>query len=248
MMSGRRDGFPHGLVLGLTMAESAILIVFVLLLAMTVLVGRESARRQSAEKELELCEDIHEIMRKHGLDKDGLSRLLSTYKDVRRDSEKWWKLLGLVDKLVPERTPEAIAARVREAGGSGTDHPSCWYDDDSSVVYLFDVALTDGGFVLWEALSPQHHHKRTLLPLGDVVTGRTLTTEQFLAQTRPLFQWSVDSANKKECRFFVRAFDHTAPNQKELYKTRMRTLESRFYKNASPSGPSPFIEPAPPLP
>ena len=51
-----------------------------------------------------------------------------------------------------------------------------------------------------------------------------------------MFEWSV-AAN---CRFFVRAFDLTAADQKQMYKTRMRTLESRFYEDASPSGPPPF--------
>ena len=63
-------------------------------------------------------------------------------------------------------------------------------------------------------------------------TATTLTSQQFLDQTKPVYDWSVD----EECRFFVRAFDMTAADQKELYKDRMRTLESHFYKNANPTG------------
>ena len=44
-----------------------------------------------------------------------------------------------------------------------------------------------------------------------------------------------------DCRFFVRAFDVTAPDQKELYKERMLLLESRFYKYANPTGPPPAV-------
>lgn len=253
-MSDPKNAFPRGLVLGLTMAESAILIVFVLLLAMTVLITRESDRRKAAEGELERYNEIRCIMEEYGLGMDGLLHVLSTYRDDQRDAGNWRELVRQSALLVPKRTPEAIVreleegrkARDRTKGGGGTDHPSCWYDDDGSVAYLFDIALTDNGFVLKEAQSPQHRRERALLPLDDVVTSRTLTTEQFLAQTRPVFQSSVNNA--KECRFFVRAFDHTAPSQKELYKNRMRHLESRFYKNANPSGPSPFSGPAPPLP
>ena len=121
-------------------------------------------------------------------------------------------------------------------GGTGTDNPSCWYDRDGTVAYLFDVALTDRGFILEAARAPQHQGERASLPLERIETGRSLTPREFVRQTLPVFRWSVD----RKCRFFVRAFDRTGPAEKELYKVRMRTLEGHFYKNANPTGPSPF--------
>ena len=304
-MSERRSTFPRGLVLGLTMAETAILIIFVLLLALTVLIARETDRRQAAEQDLERFEEIRQILAQRGLSAEELLRSSRAREDDRRAADNWRELVRNLEDRIPDASPETIVSRLNEAqqinelldgagleptpevdrqdildlardaerwraragtvpdlasaldranariaqleaqvGGRGTDHPSCWYDADNSVAYLFDVALTDDGFVLRETSAPQHRDRRASLPLDEVVTGRTLNAEQFLAQTRPVFRWSVG----EDCRFFVRAFDLTAANQKELYKTRMRTLESHFYKNASPSGPPPFSDPAPPLP
>ncbi len=346
-MSEHRSTFPRGLVLGLTMAETAILIIFVLLLALTVLLARETDRRQAAEQDLERFEEIRQTLAQRGLSAEELLRSIRARGDDQRAADSWRELVRNLEGRMPDVSPETIVSHLNEAqeinelldeagleptpddvstlvailragreadvtaddvwdaisvqealvdalgdggremdrqdivdlvrdaerwrarvgtvpdlaseldranariaqlevqaGGRGTDHPSCWYDADNSVAYLFDVALTDDGFVLREASAPQHRRRRASLPLDDVVTGRTLNTEQFLAQTRPVFRWSVGEG----CRFFVRAFDLTAADQKELYKTRMRTLESHFYKNARPSGPPPFSDPPPPLP
>ena len=346
-MSEHRSTFPRGLVLGLTMAETAILIIFVLLLALAVLLARETARREAAEQDLERFEEIGRVLEQRGLSADELLRSIRAHEDDRRAADNWRELVRDLEDRIPDAAPETIVSHLNEAqeinellddpgleptpedvstlaailrvgreadvtaddlrdaisvqealvdvlghggsetdrqdivdlvrdaerwraragtapdlvsaieranariaqleaqvGGRGTDHPSCWYDVDNSVAYLFDVALTDDGFVLREPSAPQHRRRRASLPLDNVVTGRTLSAEQFLAQTRPVFRWSVG----EDCRFFVRAFDLTAADQKELYKTRMRTLESHFYKNARPSGPPPFSASAPPLP
>lgn len=321
------------------MAETAILIIFVLLLALTVLLARETDRRQAAEQDLERFEEIRQTLAQRGLSAEELLRSIRARGDDQRAADSWRELVRNLEGRMPDVSPETIVSHLNEAqeinelldeagleptpddvstlaailragreadvtaddvrdaisvqealvdalgddgsemdrqdivdlvrdaerwrardgtvpdlaseldranariaqlesqaGGRGTDHPSCWYDADNSVAYLFDIALTDDGFVLREASAPQHRRRRASLPLDDVVTGRTLSTEQFLAQTRPVFRWSVG----EDCRFFVRAFDLTATDQKELYKTRMRTLESHFYKNASPSGPPPL--------
>ena len=139
--------------------------------------------------------------------------------------------------LTLEDAKERIAD-TESGDGRGTDHPSCWTDDDDTVAYLFDVALVDAGYILQQARAPQHEHKRASLPLSRIRTGRLLSPTDFREQTREILDWSIDN----ECRFFVRAFDLTAADQKEVYKDRMRTLESRFYKNANPSGPAPSVE------
>jgi len=94
------------------------------------------------------------------------------------------------------------------------------------------VALAPDGFVVALARAPEHEAERQLLPVESVRTSRLLTESQFLRQTRSVYEWSVE----RGCRFFVRAFDLVAADRKDLYKRRMRVLESRFYKNANPTG------------
>ena len=249
-MSERGRTFPRGLVLGLTMAEIAILIIFVLLLALAALLARESDRRQAAERELVRFEQIAALFEAEALPEDPVALRAALRERVgdHRDADSWRELVRAIEATPGELREMAEAmnaaaqrgmspAEVRDAiesrqVGGGSDHPSCWYDRDGTVAYLFDVALVAGGFVLDLARAPQHEAERALLPLDLVQTGSVVSQAQFLRQTRPVYEWSVE----RSCRFFVRAFDATAADQKDLYKRRMGALESRFYKNANPTG------------
>ena len=249
-MTERGRTFPRGLVLGLTMAEIAILIIFVLLLAVAALLAREADRRQAAERELVRFEQIEALFEAEALPGDplALGAVLRERVDDHRDADSWRELVREIEATPGELREMAEAmnaaaqrgmspAEVRDAiesrqVGGGSDHPSCWYDRDGTVAYLFDVALVARGFVVDLARAPQHEAERALLPLDLVRTGSVVTQAQFLRQTRPVYEWSV----QRKCRFFVRAFDVTAADQKDLYKRRMGALESRFYKNANPTG------------
>lgn len=249
-MTERGRTFPRGLVLGLTMAEIAILIIFVLLLALAALLAREADRRQAAERELVRFEQIAALFEEEALPQDpvALKAALRERVDEHRDADRWRELVRetettpdvlreMADAMSAAARAGMSPAEVREAiesrqVGGGSDHPSCWYDRDGTVAYLFDVALVASGFVVDLARAPQHEAERALLPLDIVRTGSTLNQAQFLRQTRPVYEWSVE----RGCRFFVRVFDVTAADQKDLYKRRMGALESRFYKNANPTG------------
>ena len=375
-LSDRGRTFPRGLVLGLTMAEIAILIIFVLLLALAALLAHEAERREEAEGELVRFEQMETLFEEEALPEDPVvfKSVLRERVDEHEDADSWRELVREIERAFPEPSVQEVVERIQESaigrmsppdaeellaahraveradahaeleralqaadisatagelremaevmeaaarlgmstdeirdaienrdaietgraleelletndgadgqepleqvvqdakswrdssgsdsaalakqldraqdrierleaqararGGGGTDHPSCWYDRDGTVAYLFDVALTADGFVMDVAHAPQHEAKRELLPIDAVRTGVRLTQAAFLSQTRAVYQWSVE----RECRFFVRAFDLTAADQKDLYKRRMRVLESRFYKNANPTGALP---------
>lgn len=324
------------------MAEIAILIIFVLLLALAALLARESERRQDAEQRLVRYGQIETLFQDEALPEDpvALRSVLRERVDEHHDADRWRELAREIETAFPEPSVREVVERIQESeigrmspaeaedllaahraveaadayagleqameeaglaatpgeirdmaeamnaaarrgmspaevreaiesrdeveaaaasadpavlagqlgrarerierleaqaaarGGDGLDHPSCWYDGDGTVAYLFDVALVAGGFVVDLARAPEHDAERKLLPVGSVQTSRLLTEDQFLRQTLPVYDWSV----ARQCRFFVRAFDRVAADQKELYKRRMRVLESRFYKNPNPTG------------
>jgi hypothetical protein len=56
---------------------------------------------------------------------------------------------------------------------------------------------------------------------------RELSPEQFLSQTRSIFNWSEE----RDCRFVVEIADETGTAEKMAYKTRLRTVEQHFYKH-----------------
>ena len=187
---------------------------------------------------------VSETEARHG---QGVAPGSQTLMDIVRDAERWREYRDSTenDMASPLEQAEEQIVTLNEQierlenqvqGGGGTDHPSCWYDDDGSVAYLFDVGLMETGLILRLHESPQHEDERRELPLSPIQFGRVLSSTQFVEQTRPIYDRSV----AQECRFFALAFDHTSPAQKELYKTRMQQLEQHFYKFAYPTGPSPF--------
>lgn len=322
------------------MAEIAILIIFVLLLALAALLARESERREEAEQRLVRYEQIETLFQDEALPEDPvvLRSVLRERMNEHEDADSWRELVREIETAFPEPSVQEVVAGIQESeigrmspaeaeellsahravetadahaeleqamkgagveatpgelremagalnaaarrgmspaevreaiesrdemeaagadpavlaeqldrarerierleaqaaarGGGGLDHPSCWYDGNGTVAYLFDVALAPGGFIVAPARAPEHEAARKQLPVGSVQTSRLLTEAEFLRQTLPVYQWSVE----RQCRFFVRAFDRVAADQKEIYKRRMQVLESRFYKNANPTG------------
>ena len=130
------------------------------------------------------------------------------------------------------RTPEEIldAIRQSEGGTGGTENPSCLRNSRGRPAYLYDVALAAAGYFLEPTRAPAYTPARSTPPprsiLTGVRTGRWLSEAQFQEQTLPIRTWSDVS----ECVLFVRVWDQTLPREKQLYKDRMRTLESVFYR------------------
>ena len=171
-----------------------------------------------------------------------------------RDAERWRERAGqslteLAANLErAEEQVERLRAQSRSrsrsrsgAGRGGTDHPSCVYRDGDRPAYLFEVGLVESGYLLRPAeiaLDPPAN-LRPLRPAA-IRPDRALGETEFEERTQEIFDWS----RREQCRFFVRVFDHTAPDRKARYKELMQTLEGRFYKYEGTTGESPFTRPA----
>lgn len=169
-----------------------------------------------------------------------------------RDAERWRERAGqslteLAANLErAEEQVERLRAQSRSrsrsgAGRGGTDHPSCVYRAGDRPAYLFEVGLVDSGYLLRPAeiaLDPPAN-LRPLRPAA-IRPDRALGETEFEERTQEIFDWS----RREQCRFFVRVFDHTAPDRKARYKELMQTLEGRFYKYEGTTGESPFTRPA----
>lgn len=175
----------------------------------------------------------------------GLEPTPEAVEELFRDAERWRERAGQsLDRMAAdleraEAQVERLRAQARSHSGpgrGGMDHPSCRYRDGRRVAYLFDIGLVESGYIVRPAEVASDPAERTVLPLGRVRLDRTLRESEFLEQTQALFDWS----REEECRFFVRVFDHTPPDQKARYKELMKTLEGRFYKYAGAAAESPF--------
>lgn len=187
----------------------------------------------------------------------GLEPTREAVEELFRDAERWRERAGQsLDRMAAdleraEEQVERLRAQARSLAGpgrGGMDHPSCRYRDGSRVAYLFDIGLVESGYLVRPAEVASDPAERAALPLDRVRLDRALRESEFLEQTQALFDWS----RGEECRFFVRVFDHTPPDQKARYKELMRTLEGRFYKYAGTAAESPFPDaatgPGPPAP
>jgi len=147
-----------------------------------------------------------------------------------------WSSDGARGELVDAQDRiERLENRLKSLGGGGTDHPSCWYADDSRLSYLLDVVLHPAGlFVDWAEGAETRSAGDRRLPVDDIRTLRLrpLSREDFLEQTRSVFEWSREA----ECRFFVRIYDTIDSTEKDTYKSQLRTVEMHFYKYEVPLG------------
>ncbi len=118
-----------------------------------------------------------------------------------------------------------LEAKLAKFGG-GIDKKPCWADSNGKLQSIFDVALTTGGIEIRDNQVPARVDDEKLLPLGDITFGKEISDETFDNQTERLFDWS----QSHDCRFYVRVYDLTGADEKELYKQRLRTVEGHFYK------------------
>jgi hypothetical protein len=110
--------------------------------------------------------------------------------------------------------------------GRGTEKPACWADPETGKPeYIFDVALQSTSLLVRDNALPQRRDDEAKLPIQQIRFGENTSLQQFRDETNPLFLWS----EKEGCRFFVRVFDLTAPQEKYRYKLHLRTVGERFY-------------------
>ena len=118
---------------------------------------------------------------------------------------------------------------AKEQLGNGLVYPSCFRSSRGRTQFVFEVEFDEDSVVMHQLPVPSNEAKRRSAPFGRISTGRKLTPAQFTEETKPLFDWS----KKEECRFFVRIYDLTRPENKSVYKQMMKTVENHFYKYES---------------
>jgi len=144
-------------------------------------------------------------------------------------------------KLLPERVRSCVEENQRlqgqvanvekRYGGAGTVYPSCWVAATGGTEFVLDVDLLsnpDGGrLVIHDGKVPGHENDKAVL-FRDVQFEHPLTESDFLDQTRPFYDFGTKE--RPECRFFVRVYDRTAPQDKSTFKDLLLTVEKNFYK------------------
>jgi hypothetical protein len=133
----------------------------------------------------------------------------------------------------------SIYQETFDSTGQGTEMPACWVDPaNGKPEYIFNVGLTSKGFIIESRIYEHRKKEQSALPISGITLNKEISPKQFLRECLPLYEWS----RSQGCRFFVNAHDLTNPNEKDIYKKRMRVLEQRFYKYESRNEPFPLHE------
>lgn len=116
-------------------------------------------------------------------------------------------------------------SQLKKAGLGKGERP-CWVKPDGTIEYLYDVVLSSTGIRMRGYDYPHRRQERSTLPLPTTDPNETLSMDEFLRRTAPLYNTSV----AQNCRFFVVVYDGTGETEKEIYKKELRTVEGHFYK------------------
>ena len=177
----------------------------------------EEAIKELKEKNGDFAEmEIEEIIGELILARDNYNEI------KKKDTE----IAKLINKLKDyEKTKDQLAYYKERYGN---DKPPCWKKEGTIArpEYLYDAIINDVGVVLLNTDSRYPHRidERKALPLNSVVENITLSSDQFLSQTKDIFE-----LNKETCRHYLLVKDQSG-NNKNHFKRYLSAIEDRFYK------------------
>ena len=256
----RNKSYQRGLVLGFTMAEVALLIIFVLLITFAALLAVQGEKRKEAEriahenKELisKLQYQIKELQKLvGGKDVEELLREIKRVEKQVKDFESYFGDKDIEDvKKELEKAKQYVEKTREGAKESGfSTHPDAVKDTLISYGKLISAGKGTEVPSCWtrEDGTVEYIYDVKLTPTGLVMRETDLSHRAEERQNLPVqniilgqdilektFLSSTshlfEFSQSKECRFFVRVFDSTGPTEKAVYKSRLKAVEARFYK------------------
>lgn len=257
-MSDAREnlGYRRGVVLGLTIAEIIILIMFALLLAMTaVLVKRQKATIAAVETRMagkQLPQTVIEKLSEMKINlaqKDGELQIMAILNaaDVdptrQKEQQKTYQLGSDVqqtfgkeitaDKLL--KTQNDLKSQLESnKAEQGKILPPCYQSKKGDPIpFVFDLYVRNETLVLRDS-APETLRDRFKNDFGNSPSAISFSSDRdFLTKVRPY----ADFGKKHQCKFYVKVYDETGGN-KERLKSQLKIIESTFVWTFMMSGKS----------
>jgi len=130
---------------------------------------------------------VREIKRQGGLATPAeIAKRLQSYEALSHEN-------GTLKGQVSQLTKQIKAA------GRGNEFPSCWVTPAGEIESIFELVLSPKGIVIENHAPADRLGDEAALPLKKVTYDLPLGTDQFVAQMRPLYRWSI----AHQCRFYV---------------------------------------------
>ena len=210
------EGRRTGVVLGLTIAEIILLILFAVVLAMAGVLAKRKAMIQAeanamlntakAEKTIPIDPAVYQV----GLD----FRKLFGQKSVQEVLNELNRLQADFDKLKSEMAKlsntEVLPPCFRNANGG-------------QAPYIYEIRLkNDGYFLVDTAPEKIKNQLRNEIP-GQVPLDRVLSTSEFKSATNPY----INYGKRNQCKFYVKVYDDSQAGREKI-KNQLKVIESNF--------------------
>ena len=234
--------YRRGLVLGLTMAEIMLLILFTLLLAIgaavafneeknRVAVAEAAAAAAAAEKEVKELKDIVSTLgfftEQNGAGvyiTDIISEIIRGSSETltpQEIAEAIENARDLIDENENLRGQVEQLIRRLAALGGGNELPSCWVTSSGVVESIFEITITASGLVIKDRDLPHRSDNKLTLPIGGIPYEVILSGDDFETYLEPLGQWARDN----ECVFYAMRFSNVSDAPINL----VNTVADAFY-------------------
>lgn len=237
--------YRRGLVLGLSLAELFLILLFLVLLAS---LGVQASLQQRLERgkhdsgEL-LDQLVAAVEPGTPIEPEEALRLLKEEADEARAAKS--KVEELQDQLQEEREAkeDAVARLERAYAEKGQTNP-CWYvvvaDADKpdgkreKYVSIFEVRVEDEGFFVREPRSLPHGTQKGDTSHLPKLKRSTFTEKLSESAFRAAFSGFSKAGSESlvhdyECYFMVDVYDHTSSGNKDGYKRKMSVVEDLFF-------------------
>lgn len=244
-------GYRRGVVLGLTIAEIILLILFAIVLALTgVLIKRKNATITEVETRMaaqQLPPAISQKLAEMNVNlstREGEQKLLGILNNADTDPERLKRQqqalqLGLdIQKAFGNTiTAEQIQKNQVELknqvdllkadhvkAGTGQILPPCYQSGKSDPVpFVFDIFVKNDVLVMRETV-PERLRSRFDSDFKGTPSSQTFVNDrEFINKTKHF----VDYGKRQQCKFYVKVFDETSGGKNRL-KSQLKLIEGSF--------------------
>lgn len=211
----KEEGRRLGIVLGLTIAEIILLILFAVVLAMAgVLMKRGTLIKEQVERQV--LTDTNKLLKDPTTYQAGSDFQKFFGKDAKVSDvfNEQRKLQSDLDKLKSE---------MAKSGNVEILPPCLRIANGGNIPYIYDIAIRNDGVALFDTspdlLKPQLKREFPNPP----PLGKILSAQEFKSLTNSY----IDYGKRNQCKFYVKVYDETQ-NNKDKFKSQLKIVESNF--------------------
>jgi len=210
------EGRRTGVVLGLTIAEIILLILFAVVLAMAgVLVKRKAMIQAEANAMLNTVKAEKSIPMDPAVYQAGVEfKRLFAQKSAQEVLNELNKLQVEFDKLKSEMAKlsntEVLPPCFRNANGG-------------QIPYIYEIRLKSDGYLLVDIAPERIKNQLRNEILGQVPLESVLSTSEFKTATNGY----INYGKRNQCKFYVKVYDDSQSGREKI-KNQLKVIESNF--------------------